>query len=299
MRRMGLALATVVMLSAPLAAQNVRQQGTTVAVRKYTDLERWDRTAFHFHSFFIAGIAQAKSLGKTAEDYGRFVGDLFASSWGPPNSGVPVDIARAWIVNMGAFPNTDAQILSVTDSSATLRYRRTYAGFFANGQAVFGVTLAEYDHAFDALVGRIADYLGVRIDSRVDGEWNVRTLRGRGRNAPSAEFPRGTYIAAFSLETTRTHPELAGRWEVTYGPDGRYILRKNGAPFVAGSYRIMLDQLLITGRETGSKGTPGCPGAATYTWSVDPNTKQLHFELIDDRCAARILWTSEAVLTKK
>ena len=35
----------------------------------------------------VAGVAQAKALGKTPDDVGRFTGNLVAKGWGPPSSG--------------------------------------------------------------------------------------------------------------------------------------------------------------------------------------------------------------------
>lgn len=276
MRRLA-SLVAAAIIAAPLAAQNVQQQAQSVVVGGATDQQRWQAAAGNLEAFMVAGIAQAKAAGRTPEDFGRLAGQLFAPEWGPANSGTPLDVARGTLRNMLGFPGTDGQIEAATDTSATIRYRRAYAAFFGPTHAALGVTLDEYDRALDATFGAIANYLGVRYASHVDGDFTEATFAGRGSAAPAEAFPLGTYAVTFSPQALQDAPELDGDWEVTFDSTGHAIGRNAGSVVADVNFTVHLDQLTVTGEDCG---TP-----AVYRWHVDPTTKALSFTALTDDCS--------------
>jgi hypothetical protein len=277
-----------------LPAQETRRQDRApVAVPAYTDQQRLDRATLLTVSFIIAGIAQTKSRGERAEDYGGFVGDFFAPSWGPPNTGHAVRMARRVLFNLAGFAGSDAQIVSASDTSATLRYRRFHTRQFGPQREIRGVTLDEYDRAASVIYERIASHLGLRYERRIDGEWDVVTIRGRG-GAAVVDFPRATYTVTLSQQDAAGRPELAGTWEVSYGPDGRYTVRQNGETKVQGAYDVRLDELALRD-ETGPL---ACDGQAKYRWSVNP-TGELVLGQLFDACEARAQVLTRRALSRK
>jgi len=51
--------------------------------------QRWHRTVGNLAAFIVGNIIYAKSKGETAEDYGKFLGELHALSWNKERAGEP------------------------------------------------------------------------------------------------------------------------------------------------------------------------------------------------------------------
>ena len=302
MRRVALSLLAFTAFAAPvrpLHTQEVRQQGKPLTVPAYSAEVRWNRTAQHFYAFFIGGIAHAKSLGRTPEAFGRFLGDLYASGWGQPQSGTAIAVARTWYFNFEALPKADAQLVAVDDTTAVLRHRRTHVAFFGPTRAVSGVTLDDYDRAFAAAGTRINEYLGLHTRITVEGEWNVITISGRGSAVRTTTFPVGTYAVSFSAEAVQRDPSLAGTWEVTYTPNGHLTLRHDGAVLLENDFEVTFDQFALLHADVLKSGDKGCTTTATYRWGADDRAGRLTFARLTDDCQPRVDWFVNAVLTRK
>lgn len=301
MRQLVLLFPAFAALPLSLGAQEVRQQGKALTVPVYTDAQRLNRLAGNFNAFMVAGIAQAKSLGKSAEDFGRFTGDLVASGWGPPQSGTALAFARGMAANFAGFPGGEAEVTATSDSSATVRYRRSYLTYFGPTRVMYGITVEEYERVQAGVVSRIANYLGLRAQLRNEGDWTVVTVNGRGSAAPSSVFPTGTYTGSINAQAVKDYPDLVGSWEVTFMPNGHYAIRKNGAFFIEGDYELSLDQFSIPHADTGTGGVgvKACKTPATYRWVVNAETKALTFGRLADDCQPRINFLTHVTLTKK
>lgn len=299
MTRSALLLPAFAALSLSLGAQEVRQQGMALTLPASTDAQRWDVLSGNFVAFIVAGIAHAKSLGKTADDFGRFTGTLVAKGWGPPKSGTALQFVRGLAPNFAGYPGADVQVTATSDTSATLRLRRSYLAFFGPTRTAYGVTADEYEHVTRGILASISQYLGLRSTMRVEGDWATVTVTGRGSAAPASTFPIGTYAATFSDSVVKAHPQLAGAWEITYMPNGHHTLRHDGSPFIEGDYEVTLDQIAYPHAEVGAPGITACSTPATYQWSIDPRTKNISFQLLADDCAPRIAFATNVTLKKR
>jgi hypothetical protein len=189
--------------------------------------------------------------------------------------------ARAIFRNFAAFPGSEAQVVSVSDTSATLRYRRFHVREFGPERQLYGVTLDEYDGANRAIHERIAEHLGLRHEERAEGDWNVVTIRGRG-SAAVTDFPRDTYRMTISPEEAPSATDAVGMWELGFDPDGRYTVRHNGDVRVRGRYKLRLDEIEL-GDETGPL---ACPRPGTYRWMLNARG-QLVLLRLADACEGR------------
>jgi len=243
---------------------------------------------------FTAGIASYKALGKTAEDYGHYLGELFAPGWGAPNSGSAIPMARGGLFNYSALRGSDAEFVSASDTAAIIRFRRTHVAFFGAQRTVIGVSLDEYDQMTNAFNERLCAHLGLRCTIRNDGDWSYWTYTGRGRAAVVA-FPRGTYSVTLGAQDVQHNAPLAGTWEFAWTPSGRFSVRQDGKVQVEGEYALALDQIAIK-NETGPL---ACPGPATYRWVVDPTTNSLFFGRLADDCDGRVQVLTTRGFTKK
>ena len=284
-----IALAT---LHGPLAGQEVRQQATTITFPTFTADQNWARASALMYAEAIGGFAFAKTRGASAEEYGRVIGDVFAPGWGQRDAGSAVRYARGIQNNFRAMSGTTVDVLEAGDTLVTMRVKRGWRSYFGPSQAVYNVTLDEYETIHGTFLDRIARYLGLGYAQRIEGDYVVITISGRGKNAV-IDFPRGTYTLTLSAQDVPGHPEDVGKWEFTFAPDGRYIVHKDGAAFVRGQYEVQLDELLERNEEQPNR-DPGCAGPGRFRWTVNPATGALSLGRLADDCANRVL-----VLTRK
>lgn len=270
---------TCLSLALPLAAQDARQQARSLTIPAYTEAQLFNRAAFLGTSSLVALIAHGKTVGKSPDEMGRWLGDFYAPGWGPPNTGVPIRVARGFILNASATPNAQAVIVNATDTSTVVRARRNYLPYFGSTGTMNGVTVAEYERMLAMVGDRIGTHLGVRITSTMDSAWITYSFSGRG-SAALHQFPGGR----FNVTLTAEHgPGATGTFVSTYAPDGTYEVKDSaGATIVRGRYEIWLDQIVVHS-ETGGA---ACAGPGTYRFAPQANG-DVTFGLLSDSCPPR------------
>lgn len=295
------ALAVAVVLLATLhrspAAQDVRQQGKTITFPTFTAEQNWTRASALIHSMGVGGFAFAKGRGVSAEEYGHTIGDLFAPGWGQPDAGSAIRYARGIQNNLRAMTGTTVEVLQASDTLITMRATRGWRSAFGPSEQVYGVTLNEYETILGTFQERIARYLGLRFTQRVEDQYLIMTISGRGKNAV-LDFPRGTYTNTLSAQDVPGHPEDVGAWEFTYTPDGRFIVRKNGTPFLHGDYDLVFDEIVFR-NERMENGEVGCAGPGRFRWTATPTTGALSYGRLADDCTNRVLVLTRKALTRK
>jgi hypothetical protein len=271
-------------IAMPLTAQDPRQMAGSFELATLTTDQMWARSSFLSISALTSLVALGKSRGMTADEVGRWLGDLYAPSWGPPNTGSALRVARIEILNWKGFPGMTVEILSASDTSATMRMSRPWtASFNAPDQRFNGVSLEEYERSLEQVQARINQYLGLRSSQKTDSSGTTMTITGRGSAAIMA-FPRGTYSTTLTAADLPTAPQLAGTWENTYASDGTFTVRHNGEVALTGRIEVALDQVVFHS-ETGPQAN--CTGPGKYRWTVNPTTGNLAFGKLSDDCDGR------------
>ena len=92
--------------------------------------------------YICTGIAYAKSIGQTVEEFAEFVGARHSLT-GPNDTSISAAIKSANYV-MTCYPKGQFQILSESDSIVVTKFNIPYKGFFRNGP-VLGVTINEFE----------------------------------------------------------------------------------------------------------------------------------------------------------
>lgn len=136
------------------------------------DIYRW-----HSDLYICTGIAYAKKMGKTPEEYGRFVGELFAPSWEDTREKKPGPeyFAKFYYSHMSAYPDFEMDVLEVDSDSVRFKHNRPYRSYFEN-EDMFGVTIDEYEAFMKASNEPISGYLNMNIELELDGDWMVVTM---------------------------------------------------------------------------------------------------------------------------
>ncbi len=119
----------------------------------------------------IGAIGYAKSINQTSDDLAQYLVKVFAPSWGKPNSGRPMDVFRSMRYNMISIPTCTYDLIDSLENKVVGRYTRWYAHAFKDNSSVYGVTLDEFERLIRAVHRGIAEYLGLRYEDGIEGEW--------------------------------------------------------------------------------------------------------------------------------
>ena len=83
--------------------------------------QKLERSARNTTTRDIVGIAYAKSLGKTPEDFGRYIGEHTAFFWGDIKGKGSVPFIQYWYRFLQTDRNSKMEILSVSEKSVKAR----------------------------------------------------------------------------------------------------------------------------------------------------------------------------------
>lgn len=123
----------------------------------------------------VCAIAYAKSMGRTAADFGTFTGALTASYWADIKGNGPAHFVQ----HLHRFLQTDRtltfEILSSSRTSVTARHN-VYGRSTVELLAPLGVTLEEYACYYGKQFEAIAEYLGLEYKQELADGWIVSTV---------------------------------------------------------------------------------------------------------------------------
>ena len=162
--------------NSPLAQNQDTQKKELVQL---TVEQRWQRSSWLLDVMMIAGINQAKSRGNTAKNYAEFLADLYAPGW----EGItqPWGMFRAMHRNSQITPGFEMEILKESENAITFRFNRAYKSRFGDDGLSYGVSIKEYEEMLKVFHGAVATHLGFNYNQRLDGDWNVITIRNKKR----------------------------------------------------------------------------------------------------------------------
>jgi hypothetical protein len=141
-----------------------------IELATYTPEQRWERAGSQTVAVGVAALAYAKSLGKTAEEFGEAAADIFGPGWGEPGSG-SLGIVRGMHRNYSLWPNCEFELVEQSEESVTARVNRPWSGFFGEDETSYGVTLEEYEKSFQVFNSRLSEYLGLGYEEWVEDGW--------------------------------------------------------------------------------------------------------------------------------
>ncbi len=164
----------VFVLSFSILAQEKEKQSIELP-QLYLE-QKLDRSVKNTTGREVVGIAYAKSMGKTPEDYGKFMGERMAFSWADIKGKGPVPFVQYWYRFLQTDRYSKMEILSVSKTSVKAKmtvYGVTHIKAFA---ADLGVTVEEYASYLGKFSEMLADYVGLDYKQKLEGDWIVFTV---------------------------------------------------------------------------------------------------------------------------
>jgi len=137
--------------------------------------QKLDRAVMNFTVFLTGGIAYAKSMGKTPEEYGKFIGEVLSPGWNSVKGKGISSFIEGMYTNFESDVNCRWDILNESDNSVTVKMNR-YGDAFVKAYAETGVTTEDYDQFIGEMMKTIANYLGFNYTQELKGDWVVFTV---------------------------------------------------------------------------------------------------------------------------
>lgn len=158
-------------------AAHAAAQVTAPALPEYTNDQRWGRLAALDLSAFVAEISLGKAKGMTADQIGEWLGEHYTTTWAGGLDARQLATSFRW--NALSHPAAKVEMTTFTDSLVVMRSFATELAGFGPRREIRGVTLEEYRKIFAHVNRIIADYVGVALEQRYDGDWLVLTMRSK------------------------------------------------------------------------------------------------------------------------
>ena len=128
--------------------------------------------------YICTGIAYAKSLGKTPEDFAQFVGNAHAGTMqSSKGKGLEPIVQLFYFLTMN-YINGEFEILKESESEVIIKTNRPWDVYFKEGP-VLGVTLKEFELCYLSHVIILLDSIDLNFEYKVEGNYLISTVSVR------------------------------------------------------------------------------------------------------------------------
>ena len=125
-----------------LVANVVQAQTTQTELPNLPIESKLDWATWRTDIYICTGIAFAKSIGLTANDFAVFVGNNHSIT--NPDDTTISAVIKTLNLLLTTYPKGKFELLTESNLMATMKWNRPYSAYFENGP-VFGVSLAEFE----------------------------------------------------------------------------------------------------------------------------------------------------------
>jgi hypothetical protein len=158
-----------------IRAQTIQTKPNQIELPQLSLEQKLERSARNTSSREIIAIAYAKSLGKTAEDFGKFIGEKTAFFWADIKGKGAVPFVQYWYRFFQTDKNSKMEIISVSEK--TVKAKMTvYGETNLKSYTDLGVTLEEYASFYGKYAETLADYLALEYRQKFEDGWIVFTV---------------------------------------------------------------------------------------------------------------------------
>jgi hypothetical protein len=167
--------AFLLLCSIGIQGQTTQTKHSQIELPQLSLEQKLERSSRNTSSREIVAIAYAKSLGKTPEDFGKFIGERTAFFWADIKGKGPVPYVQYWYRYLQTDINSKMEIISVSEK--TVKAKMTvYGETNLKSYSDLGVTLEEYARFYGKYAETLADYLGLEFMQKFEDGWIVFTV---------------------------------------------------------------------------------------------------------------------------
>ena len=149
--------------------QDLKTQLTNSPIESKHSYATW-RTDY----YICTGIAYSKSLGMTVDDFAEFVGSKHSIT--SPEDTTISDVIKTFHWVMTTYPKGKFELLTESDSSATMRWNRAYSAYYRNGP-VLGVSIEEFERYLYGHVAIMTRRIGIDFKYDIKEDTVLGTIK--------------------------------------------------------------------------------------------------------------------------
>lgn len=139
-----------------------------LSVPELTEQQKQEVLYNHVISYAASGVSYAKSLGKSPEEYGRYVGSLFTPFWDPA-AGLQGFAGQFMFIMAGIHPANEMNIVDQDENSIRVRLKNVDKPFKQG--PLLGVSYEEYLEFSNGLLVVLAEFMKLDFSQRMADGW--------------------------------------------------------------------------------------------------------------------------------
>lgn len=139
-----------------------------LSVPELTEQQKQEVLYNHVISYAASGVSYAKSLGKSPEEYGRYVGSLFTPFWDPA-AGLQGFAGQIMFIMAGIHPANEMNIVAQDEKSIKVRLKNVDMPFKQG--PMLGVSYEEFLEFSNGLLIVLADFMKLDFSQRMVDGW--------------------------------------------------------------------------------------------------------------------------------
>lgn len=148
---------------------------TDLNLPKMTIEQRMNRLMLNTAGMIANSIGYIKSIGGSASDLGKYIGNVFAEAWSPIKGSGPKVFVEAMYKNYQSDLDNKFEVLEQTDKSVTYKVNR----FLGSSMVYYygdNVTEQDIDDCYEMLIKTIANSVGLNYSQKVVPDGMVITV---------------------------------------------------------------------------------------------------------------------------
>lgn len=151
-------LATTIAVFLLICSSGIQAQTTQIKLSESPIESKLSWATWRTDIYICTGIAYAKSLGMTAKDFAAFVGSKHNITR-PTDTSISA-VTKTLFMLITTYPTGKFELLTESNSSATMIWNRPYSSYFGNGN-VFGVSIDEFESVLYGHVAIMTNRIGI------------------------------------------------------------------------------------------------------------------------------------------
>ena len=165
----------ITFLGMAIISPNYAQDATISKIQfQETPIEgKLSYTAWRIDYYICTGIAYAKSMGQSVEDFAEFVGKHHHI--GDPKTATLASVAHLAHFVMTCYPGGKVDIVAESDSMVVLKSNKPYKDYYKDGP-MLGVTLDEFEKYLFGHVAIMASKLNMDFKYEIKEDEVIQTL---------------------------------------------------------------------------------------------------------------------------
>ena len=154
------------------AQEKSKQSETKIELPELYLEQKLDRSAMNLTAFIVGGIAYAKSMDQTPEQFGTFIGGILAPSWEDVKGKGLKPFIEGLYKNFQTDKNCQLEIISASKKTVNVKMKR-FGDSTVKDYGETGVTVHDYDRCMWKIMQSITNYLGFYYEQGSQDDWII------------------------------------------------------------------------------------------------------------------------------